>query len=91
MNVIGHDERTFARSVDHIVALEHSITRMAVATETEAESRFASLGEAGGSARVHRVPESQAKPRLDSHDDNGNRGVLPQLQCRYERLQVQSG
>jgi len=35
--VRGPIQLTFARSVDPIVALEHSITRMAVATEAEAE------------------------------------------------------
>ena len=30
---------TFARSIDPIVSLEHSITRMAVATEAEAEKQ----------------------------------------------------
>jgi CRISPR-associated protein Csd2 len=35
--VRGPVQLTFARSVDPIVALEHSITRMAVATEAEAE------------------------------------------------------
>lgn len=37
--VRGPVQLTFARSVDPIVALEHSITRMAVATEAEAESQ----------------------------------------------------
>ncbi len=37
--VRGPVQLTFARSVDSIVALEHSITRMAVATEAEAESQ----------------------------------------------------
>ena len=35
----GPIQLTFARSVDPIVALEHSITRMAVATEAEAEKQ----------------------------------------------------
>jgi CRISPR-associated protein Csd2 len=35
--VRGPVQMTFARSVDPIVTLEHSITRMAVATEAEAE------------------------------------------------------
>ena len=37
--VRGPVQFTFGRSVDPIVALEHSITRMAVATEAEAESQ----------------------------------------------------
>lgn len=37
--VRGPAQLTFARSVDTIVTLEHSITRMAVATEAEAESQ----------------------------------------------------
>lgn len=37
--VRGPVQMTFARSVDPIVALEHSITRMAVATEAEAEKQ----------------------------------------------------
>lgn len=37
--VRGPVQFTFARSIDPIVALEHSITRMAVATEAEAEKQ----------------------------------------------------
>ena len=37
--VRGPVQLTFARSVDPIVTLEHSITRMAVATEAEAEKQ----------------------------------------------------
>ena len=37
--VRGPVQLTFARSVEPIVALEHSITRMAVATEAEAEKQ----------------------------------------------------
>jgi CRISPR-associated protein Csd2 len=37
--VRGPVQFTFARSVDQIVPLEHSITRMAVATEAEAEKQ----------------------------------------------------
>lgn len=37
--VRGPIQLTFARSIDPIVALEHSITRMAVATEAEAEKQ----------------------------------------------------
>lgn len=37
--VRGPVQLTFARSVSPVVALEHSITRMAVATETEAEKQ----------------------------------------------------
>lgn len=37
--VRGPVQLTFARSVDHVVPLEHSITRMAVATEAEAEKQ----------------------------------------------------
>ncbi|SCX21625.1 CRISPR-associated protein, Csd2 family [Nitrosomonas eutropha] len=38
--VRGPVQLTFARSINPIVALEHSITRMAVATEVEAEKQF---------------------------------------------------
>lgn len=37
--VRGPAQLTFARSIDPILSLEHSITRMAVATEAEAESQ----------------------------------------------------
>lgn len=37
--VRGPIQLTFARSIDTVVALEHSITRMAVATEAEAEKQ----------------------------------------------------
>jgi len=37
--VRGPVQMTFARSVEQVVALEHSITRMAVATEAEAEKQ----------------------------------------------------
>lgn len=37
--VRGPVQMTFARSVDPVVTLEHSITRMAVATEAEAEKQ----------------------------------------------------
>lgn len=37
--VRGPIQLTFARSIDPIVSLEHSITRMAVATEAEAEKQ----------------------------------------------------
>ena len=37
--VRGPVQFTFARSIDPIVSLEHSITRMAVATEAEAEKQ----------------------------------------------------
>lgn len=37
--VRGPVQLTFARSVDQVVPLEHSITRMAVATEAEAEKQ----------------------------------------------------
>jgi len=37
--VRGPVQMTFARSVDQVVTLEHSITRMAVATEAEAEKQ----------------------------------------------------
>ena len=36
--VRGPTQLTFARSIDPVVALEHSITRMAVATEAGAEN-----------------------------------------------------
>jgi len=37
--VRGPVQLTFARSIDPVVSFEHSITRMAVATETEAEKQ----------------------------------------------------
>ena len=44
---------TFARSVDSIVALEHSITRMVVTTEAEAEKQG---GDNRTMGRKHTVP-----------------------------------
>jgi CRISPR-associated protein Csd2 len=37
--VRGPAQITFGRSVDPVIALEHSITRMAVATEAESENQ----------------------------------------------------
>jgi CRISPR-associated protein Csd2 len=51
--VRGPVQFTFARSVDPIVALEHSITRMAVATEAEAEKQ---QGDNRTMGRKHTVP-----------------------------------
>ena len=51
--VRGPVQLTFARSVDPIVALEHSITRMAVATEGEAEKQD---GDNRTMGRKHTVP-----------------------------------
>jgi CRISPR-associated protein Csd2 len=51
--VRGPVQLTFARSVDSIVALEHSITRMAVATEAEAEKQD---GDNRTMGRKHTVP-----------------------------------
>ncbi|GAB4405840.1 MAG: type I-C CRISPR-associated protein Cas7/Csd2 [Rhodoferax sp.] len=51
--VRGPVQLTFARSVEPIVALEHSITRMAVATEAEAEKQ---LGDNRTMGRKHTVP-----------------------------------
>ncbi len=51
--VRGPVQMTFARSVDPIVALEHSITRMAVATEAEAEKQ---QGDNRTMGRKHTVP-----------------------------------
>lgn len=51
--VRGPVQMTFARSVDPIVASEHSITRMAVATEKEAESQE---GDNRTMGRKHTVP-----------------------------------
>ncbi|PIE62864.1 MAG: type I-C CRISPR-associated protein Cas7/Csd2 [Desulfobacter postgatei] len=51
--VRGPVQMTFARSVDPIVALEHSITRMAVATEAEAENQG---GENRTMGRKYTVP-----------------------------------
>jgi CRISPR-associated protein Csd2 len=51
--VRGPVQLTFARSVDPIVALEHSITRMAVATEAEAEKQD---GDNRTMGRKHTVP-----------------------------------
>ncbi|MFO1321040.1 MAG: type I-C CRISPR-associated protein Cas7/Csd2 [Burkholderiales bacterium] len=51
--VRGPVQLTFARSVEPIVALEHSITRMAVATEAEAEAQ---QGDNRTMGRKHTVP-----------------------------------
>jgi CRISPR-associated protein Csd2 len=51
--VRGPIQLTFARSVDPIVASEHSITRMAVATEAEAEKQ---QGDNRTMGRKHTVP-----------------------------------
>ena len=51
--VRGPVQLTFARSVDPVVALEHSITRMAVATEAEAEKQD---GDNRTMGRKHTVP-----------------------------------
>lgn len=51
--VRGPVQLTFARSVNPIVALEHSITRMAVATEAEAEKQG---GDNRTMGRKHTVP-----------------------------------
>lgn len=51
--VRGPVQMTFARSIDPIVASEHSITRMAVATEKEAESQE---GDNRTMGRKHTVP-----------------------------------
>lgn len=51
--VRGPVQLTFARSVDPIMAMEHSITRMAVATEAEAEKQG---GDNRTMGRKHTVP-----------------------------------
>lgn len=51
--VRGPVQLTFGRSVDPVVALEHSITRMAVATEAEAEKQG---GDNRTMGRKHTVP-----------------------------------
>lgn len=51
--VRGPVQMTFARSVDPIVTLEHTITRMAVATEAEAEKQS---GDNRTMGRKHTVP-----------------------------------
>ena len=51
--VRGPVQLTFARSVEPIVALEHSITRMAVATEAESEKQ---QGDNRTMGRKHTVP-----------------------------------
>lgn len=51
--VRGPVQLTFARSLDPIVALEHSITRIAVATEAEAEKQ---QGDNRTMGRKHTVP-----------------------------------
>jgi CRISPR-associated protein Csd2 len=51
--VRGPVQLTFARSVDPIIAQEHSITRMAVATEAEAEKQS---GDNRTMGRKHTVP-----------------------------------
>jgi CRISPR-associated protein Csd2 len=51
--VRGPVQLTFARSIDPIIAQEHSITRMAVATEAEAEKQD---GDNRTMGRKHTVP-----------------------------------
>lgn len=51
--VRGPVQLTFARSVDPVVALEHSITRMAVATQAEAEKQ---QGDNRTMGRKHTIP-----------------------------------
>ena len=51
--VRGPVQLTFARSVEPVVALEHSITRVAVATEAEAEKQ---QGDNRTMGRKHTVP-----------------------------------
>ncbi|MEN9629896.1 MAG: hypothetical protein RJA10_3124 [Pseudomonadota bacterium] len=51
--VRGPVQMTFARSVDPVVALEHSITRVAVATEAEADKQ---QGDNRTMGRKHTVP-----------------------------------
>ena len=51
--VRGPVQLTFARSIDPVVALEHSITRVAVATEAEAERQ---QGDNRTMGRKHTVP-----------------------------------
>ncbi len=51
--VRGPVQLTFARSIDPIVALEHSITRMAVATQAEADKQ---QGDNRTMGRKHTVP-----------------------------------
>ena len=51
--VRGPVQLTFARSIEPVVALEHSITRMAVATEAEAEKQ---QGDNRTMGRKHTVP-----------------------------------
>lgn len=51
--VRGPVQLTFARSIDPIIALEHAITRMAVATEAEAEKQG---GDNRTMGRKHTVP-----------------------------------
>ena len=51
--VRGPVQLTFARSVEPVVSLEHSITRMAVATEAEAEKQ---QGDNRTMGRKHTVP-----------------------------------
>ena len=51
--VRGPVQLTFARSIDPIVPAEHSITRMAVATEAEAEAQ---QGDNRTMGRKHTVP-----------------------------------
>jgi CRISPR-associated protein Csd2 len=51
--VRGPVQLTFARSIDQVVPLEHSITRMAVATEAEAERQ---QGDNRTMGRKHTIP-----------------------------------
>lgn len=50
--VRGSVQLTFARSIDPIVSLEHSITRMAVATEAESEKQGGDNRTMGGKSTI---------------------------------------
>jgi CRISPR-associated protein Csd2 len=60
--VRGPIQMTFARSVEPVVVLEHSITRMAVATEAEAEK--ARRGQSHHGPQVHRSLWPLSRPRV---------------------------
>ena len=62
--VRGPAQLTFARSVDPIVPLEHAITRMAVATEAEAERQG---GDNRTMGRKHTVPYGLAATASSRH------------------------
>ena len=84
--VRGPIQLTFARSVDPIVALEHSITRMAVATEAEAEKQS---GDNRTMGRKYTVPYGlyRAHGFISAHLSNQTKFSENDLQLFWEAMQ----